>query len=279
MTWQTLGFATTKKFFENAITNGQLSHAYIFTGQEMIGKLAFSLELTSRINSSNPGANLDVLLVKSEGDSISIGEIREAKRFLSLSPNVGPYKFVIIDNAEQMTIEAQNAFLKVLEEATESSIIILITAFEKALLPTIYSRCQEMQFVSHSAEAIKEALYKEGISQEKSDFLSKFVNGRMGLALHIARENKFDDLKGSIEEFAQLKKQPLSERLKLAQTLADEEKTPDLPEKVLYWMLYLKMQSPETHKSSLQNLIDLNYHLGQPQFNRRLMVEDFMVKL
>lgn len=327
MQWQTLGFEPTKNFFKNAISNGQLSHAYLFTGQEMIGKRTFALELAEMINGRKEsffaeaskdkqmtGAmgdqmSLDVLVVSVDNSenkgSIAIEDIRKAKSFLSLSPNVGPYKFVIIDNADQMTTEAQNAFLKVLEEASESSIIILVTAFKDVLLPTIISRCQEIQFANHPAEEIKRTLIKEmsleksssappssktsegqsKASADKAEFLSKFVNGRLGLALKIAREDLFDKLKSDIEEFAKIKKESLSSRLKLAQLLADEEKMPELKEKILYWMLYLHMQSrsdldqSKFQGSTLKNLIDLNYHLNQPQFNRRLIVEDFMVRL
>ena len=291
MIWQTLGFETTKKFFEQAITNGQLSHAYLFTGQEMIGKRTFALELAERLSDKRQATsfNTDIFLVEPEEGSVSIDQIRKAKSFLSLSPNVGPYKFVIVDNADQMTAEAQNAFLKVLEEASESSIIILVTAFKDVLLPTIISRCQEMQFPGHSAEEIKQVLIQEKVGEAKAEFLSKFVNGKLGLALKIARENLFEQLKAYLAEFAKIKKEPLNARLKLAQTLAEEEKIPELKEKILYWMLYLHMQArfnldqnldqPKFQGSTLKNLMDLNYNLGQPQFNRRLMIENFMTRL
>src|SRR3989344_2791059 len=182
MIWQTLGFETTKKFFEQAITNGQLSHAYLFTGQEMIGKRTFALELAERLSDKRQATsfNPDIFFVEPEEGSVSIDQIRKAKSFLSLSPNVGPYKFVIVDNADQMTAEAQNAFLKVFEEASESSIIILVTAFKDVLLPTIISRCQEMQFPGHSAEEIKQVLIQEKVGEAKAEFLSKFVNGKLG---------------------------------------------------------------------------------------------------
>ena len=291
MIWQTLGFETTKKFFEQAITNGQLSHAYLFTGQEMIGKRTFALELAERLSDKRQATsfNTDIFIVEPEEGSVSIDQIRKAKSFLSLSPNVGPYKFVIVDNADQMTAEAQNAFLKVLEEASESSIIILVTAFKDVLLPTIISRCQEMQFPGHSAEEIKQVLIQEKVGEAKAEFLSKFVNGKLGLALKIARENLFEQLKAYLAEFAKIKKEPLNARLKLAQTLAEEEKIPELKEKILYWMLYLHMQArfnldqnldqPKFQGSTLKNLMDLNYNLGQPQFNRRLMIENFMTRL
>ena len=303
MHWSTKGFDLTKQFFEQVLrqaqdkpsSGGGLAHAYLFTGQEMIGKRTFALELAGVINDCKEQSNYnsDVLVVSTDNSenegSIAIGDIRKAKSFLSLSPNVGPYKFVIVDNADQMTAEAQNAFLKVLEEASESSIIILVTAFKDVLLPTIISRCQEMQFPGHSAEEIKQVLIQEKVGEAKAEFLSKFVNGKLGLALKIARENLFEQLKAYLAEFAKIKKEPLNARLKLAQTLAEEEKIPELKEKILYWMLYLHMQArfnldqnldqPKFQGSTLKNLMDLNYNLGQPQFNRRLMIENFMTRL
>lgn len=283
-----MGFDTIKEFFEKVVKNDQLSHAYIFSGQEMTGKRTFALELANQINQTHGDSiHPDFFVVDStsseSGESIPIEKIREAKNFLSLSAYRGPYKFVIIDDADKMTVEAQNAFLKILEEPSESAIIILVTAYPEVLLPTISSRCQEIKFPNHSQKEVKKSLLIENVSEEKAEFLSEFVNGRMGLALQIARENLYTKVREYISEFTEIKKAPLNARLKLAQKLTEMEDTKEIKEKLLYWMLYLHMNAVrnpagDTPKA-LQLMINLNYYLSQPQFNRRLMLENFMVKL
>lgn len=289
MIWKTYGFDFIKEFFEKATEGNsaswRISHAYIFSGQEMIGKRTLALELANLINKTdNPVTHPDILVIdpafSETGESISIKEIRNAKSFLSLSAYEGPYKFVIINDADKMTIESQNAFLKILEEANPFSMIILITAHSSTLLPTIYSRCQEINFPNHPVQIIEKVLLKEGTSKEKADFLSKFVNGRLGLALKIVKEDLYSKIKSYISELADIKKASLNEKFKIAQTLNSEVGNQILREKLLYWMLYLRMHmtTPDSAKT-LKHLIDLNYLIGQPQFNRRLILENFMVKM
>ncbi len=284
MIWETQGFELIKDFFKKSIDNGHLSHAYIFSGQEMIGKRTFTLELAAKINKSeNSLNNPDTFTVTADssesGESIPIGKVREAKNFLSLSAYHGPYKFVIIDDADKMTVESQNAFLKILEEPSASSIIIMVTAYPEVLLPTIASRCQEIKFPNHLRGDIEKGLLLEGVSKEKAEFLSQFANGRLGLALNIARNDRYAEVKDHISDLADVKKATLDKRLQIAKSLSEKE-SGILKEKFLFWMLYLNMhKSAPDSANVLKNLIELNYLLGQPQYNRRLMLENFMVKL
>lgn len=288
MTWKTEGFNFIKEFFEKFMTSGHLSHAYIFSGQEMIGKKTFALELAHQINNTSESEihpdifTIDPSLSES-GESIPIEQIRNAKNSLSLSVYSGPYKFVIVNNAEKMTTEAQNAFLKILEEPSDSSIIILVSAYPDELLPTITSRCQEIKFPNHSVKDIKKILLEEGITEDRAEFLSEFVNGRLGLGLKIVREDLYGKVKKYLSELADIKKTSLNDKLKIAQALNGEEGNQILREKILFWMLYLRMtaiKKPSYDSAkTLSHLIELNYVLGQPQFNRRLMLENFMVKM
>lgn len=150
MTWQTIGFEKNKKLFESILQDGSFGHAYIFSGQEMIGKRTFAIELANMVTESSAPNVLFVDAANSEsGQTIAIEEVRKVKNFLSLSSYAGKHKFVIVDDAHLMTIEAQNALLKILEEPSASSVLILVTASPEALLPTIFSRCQETAFSPH----------------------------------------------------------------------------------------------------------------------------------
>ena len=293
MAWQTIGFDKNKKFFETVIKNGQLGHAYLFIGQEMIGKRTFALELAhfllrgsaSKYLEAEPLSNTDILFVNSanseSGQTISIEEARKIKNFVSLSPYAaGPYKFIIVDDAHLMTAEAQNALLKVLEEPNPSSIFILVSANSESLLPTIVSRCQEIKFQPHPRELAESILANAKLSKTNRDFLADFANGRIGLIKKIIEEKSFDEVKDSVEEVMHLIKSDINERLTIAQKLTDEKNKAELLKKVLYWMLYLRtrLNEPKTHKI-LKNLLVLHETISKPQFNQRLALENFLIQI
>jgi DNA polymerase-3 subunit delta' len=295
--WQTIGFGKIRSFFEKAAKSGQLSHAYIFSGQEMIGKKTFAIELTGLVNRGaeaavNPvtdadvrfGVNPDLLLIDSggseSGQTIAIDDIRRVKNFVSLSPYIGPYKIVVIDDAHLMTTEAQNSLLKVLEEPSPSSILILVTANPTALLPTIISRCQEIKFLPHSKEEAEEVLKKSGLPEANAEFLAEFSNGRIGLLKRVIKEGSFGEVKDSVEELMRLTKADINERLIAAQKLSDEKNRAALAKKVLYWLLYMRMRIGEPKaRGILRGLADLHRIVNQPQFNHRLALENFLVQL
>ncbi len=286
MEWQTLGFDKIKNLFEKTSENGRLSHAYIFSGQEMIGKRTFALELVDFVNRAdpNPVFQPDCLFVDSgvseSGQTITIEEIRRVKNFVSLSPYAGPYKFVVINDAHLMTTEAQNALLKVLEEPSPSSILILVTANPISLLPTIISRCQEIKFPPHPKGIIGDVLKNSGLPRSEAEFLAEFSNGRVGLVKTVIKEKSFGEIKDSVEELVRLVKADINERLTVAQKLTDEKNKRDLMRKVLYWTLYMRMRINEPKAPKiLDGLVGLHKIITQPQFNHRLALENFLVQL
>lgn len=110
--------------------------------------------------------------------SITISQIRELQHWLSFSPYKGKFKAGVINQAEKLTIEAQNSLLKTLEEPPENAIIVLLTANADFLLPTIISRCQitnlsQKPQISLSEEEIGEYL-NVLISLFKPDIGEKF---------------------------------------------------------------------------------------------------------
>ena len=131
----------------------QLSHAYLFAGQEGIGKKTFAIEFGGLVGCKFP----DLLVVesinsassiKNKKDSleIDIDQIRDAQKFLSYKSYNGGFKIVIVDNAERMNVEAQSCFLKTLEEPKGSTLIIMVSSKSDMMLSTIASRCQTLKF-------------------------------------------------------------------------------------------------------------------------------------
>lgn len=299
---EVLGFEKNKKLFQTAIFNSQLAHAYLFTGQEMIGKRTFALELAVKIINPAPfvdmsaakpseawfkercGASPDICFVNAEmsesGQTIAIAEARRIKNFVSMTPYAGERKVVVIDDAHLMTTEAQNALLKVLEEPSPSSVLILVTASPDGLLPTIVSRCQEVKFTPHPRKIIESLLIDSGLTKKQQEFLVEFANGRVGLVKNVLAEKSFGEIEESVRELAHLVKADINERIVVAQKLTDEKNKADLARKVLYWQLYMRMRLDEPKAPKiLRGLLDLQAIISQPQFNHRLALENFLVSL
>jgi len=247
---KTLGF---QKF---ELTSG----TYIFAGQEMIGKRTYALELAADL-----AVPADVLVIDRE---LGIDEMRNAKSFLSRSTFGGSYKIVVIDNAHRMTEEAQNALLKILEEPSASSILILVTHAPNALLATITSRAQEILFPVPSRAVYDEVFSQTDLSDEQRSFLYEFSNGSIGLLFDDAKK-----IKEFIEEYSLIAKADINKRFDMAKKLAEDEV---LEKKVRYWMLYLhtkKLFLP------LAGLLKLYETIIQPQYNKQLALEHFMLEL
>ncbi len=139
------------EFLENKFKANALSHAYLFTGTNGIGKKLFATEFAELIGCKFP----DLMVVSEankkdpkfgDGGEIKIIQIREVQNFLSYRSYNGGFKIVIIDEAEKMNVEAQSCFLKTLEEPKGQTLIILVTAKPDMIMPTIFSRCQTVKF-------------------------------------------------------------------------------------------------------------------------------------
>lgn len=165
---------------------GKLPHALLFFGQEHLGKKTFAIEFAKFFigKEIEKGTNPDFILVEPIGKEIQISQIRSLIERLSFKPYSADFKIAVIDNAHLMTQEAQNCFLKFLEEPKAKTLLILITEYPFLLLPTILSRTQKIRFYSSQ---------KKEISPQFSSDLDKIVQsdlaGRFQYAKDLAEQN------------------------------------------------------------------------------------------
>ena len=145
-----------------AVTQGRVSHSYLFCGTRGSGKTTTARVLAKAVNCLNPqqgdpcdqcaicvsineGRNLDIIELDAASNR-GVEEIREIRDKVHFQPAQNRRKVYIIDEAHMLTREASNAFLKTLEEPPEHVIFILCTTEADRLLPTILSRCQRYDF-------------------------------------------------------------------------------------------------------------------------------------
>ena len=157
-----------------AVTSGQTSHAYLFTGPRGTGKTSTAKILARALNcaegptltpcgvcdscrSISDGSSMDVFEIDAASNR-GIDEIRDLRESVKFAPTEGHYKIYIIDEVHMLTTEAFNALLKTLEEPPERVIFILATTEPHKVLATIQSRCQRYDFHRITVTEIRDRL-------------------------------------------------------------------------------------------------------------------------
>jgi hypothetical protein len=143
--------------FIQLINAGKLSQAYLFFGS---GSNSFAPALANFLERKVfelPAAILTELLVieKDEKGIIGIDSVKPLKQFLYQKPIASKYRTCIVKEAENLTTEAQNAVLKIVEEPPSQSLIIFIANNEDNLLPTLVSRLQKIYFPQKATKKIR----------------------------------------------------------------------------------------------------------------------------
>lgn len=230
---QIVGHEQIVEHLKNAIKYEKVSHAYILNGEEGAGKrilaAAFAKTLQCSEKGTEPcgtclsciqaesGNQPDIIWVSHEKPtSIGVEDIREqVVGDIQIKPYSSPWKIYIIDEAEKMTVQAQNTLLKTIEEPPAYGVILLLTTNAEAFLPTILSRCVRLHLKPVGNKKIKTFLMEEiKIPDYKADLCVAFAQGNVGKAVKLARSERFEEMKGHvIRIFRGIERMELSELL------------------------------------------------------------------
>lgn len=189
-----------KRKLKLLLENKKINNAYIFEGIEGIGKKFSAMCFASQLVGVNATNSPDFTLIEpKKGEStIKIDAIRNLNKTIISKP-YSSWKIYLIDGAEKMTIQAQNALLKTLEEPPSYGIIILVTKNKEALLSTIKSRCMEIKFSPLSLKTIERELIKKEISKEKASLAAFFSRGSLEKAIDISKDTTLINMREDIE--------------------------------------------------------------------------------
>ena len=212
-----IGNEQIKEMLSNSIKNKTLSHSYLFVGEKGIGKKLLATEFAKQILGGEVENHPDFLCIGPDGNSTKIEQIRFLQKKIQEKPIISNKKVYILDDAETMTIEAQNCLLKTLEEPPEFATIILIGSNENDFLSTIKSRCMVFRFMPIEDEKIKEYMHRNyGINNITQNHLSMF-QGSIGKAILLKdKQEKYDKIIDIIES---LDTKDLIEIIKLSEML------------------------------------------------------------
>ena len=173
-----LGNDDVKKYLTNCIENKNFSHSYIFSGIKGVGKYSFAKDFAKCILEDS--MMQDYYELGPDGKSIKVSQIRELQNVINIKPTFSKKSVYIIDDADLMTIEAQNSLLKTLEEHPEYAVIILIVHNERSILSTVKSRCVNIKFSKLSDKDIKKYLLKKDLNfEDKNINVFKVLDGSL----------------------------------------------------------------------------------------------------
>ncbi|MEK7279753.1 MAG: DNA polymerase III subunit delta' [Nitrospirota bacterium] len=184
----------------SAIERERLPNAYLFSGEESIGKRLVATTFAKAVNclekglgpcNSCPSCRMiegdihpDVSTIVPDGTQIKIAQIRALQEKMIYKPYKGRRRVYIVDEADKMNLEASNSFLKTLEEPMGDTTIILITSRPNSLPATLLSRCEQIRFVPPPSDMIAGLLVKDkGMGYDEAMILSLISMGKVGVAL------------------------------------------------------------------------------------------------
>ena len=212
-----LGNEKIRHHLRESIIKRSISHAYILAGDKGIGKSKIAREFAMElICEKHTGcgecpacrqfladAYPDFFYMDAEGkECIGIDRIREnIVNDVSIRPYHGKVKIYIIDEADKMTVGAQNALLKTIEEPPEYVVILLLVRNMSLLLETIRSRCIKLLLSAVSNDRIKSWLVEKGISEDVATVVASYSNGAPGIAKVMAESEDFAGMYNQNVEF------------------------------------------------------------------------------
>ncbi len=212
----------------------EMTHAWVFTGPPGSGRssaaIAFAQALICRnkgcgacsdCNAAQSSGHPDVEIIRTEGLSIKVEEVRELLTRVAWAPSLASWRVVVMEDADRLTESAANALLKAIEEPGTRTVWLLCAPTLHDILPTIRSRCRHLQLRTPSLEAVTSVLInRDNIASGMADFAARVSQGHIGRAKYLATNESVRSNRKSIMQLP-LQLGSLAAAFQAAQTLID----------------------------------------------------------
>ena len=303
--WNIVGHQKQLMQLEKEIKEDNLAHAYLFSGSKQGGKFTIAKILAKILQCPNNCCRTcrdcemirkeihpDIIIIRDDGSSIKIDDIRKLIRTTNLT-HQGKYRIVIIENIERMPIEAQNSFLKTLEEPPGKTIFLLTTSQVDSVLLTIQSRVRHYNFSTIDENILKKYLKEKFESNQNTEEIVNISQGRPGLAIALMENTDAfsyqKNLYHKIEIF--LKKNDLSQKFLFIEEIEKSHKDVELfldaftryLRKIIFE--YSKRKDhPLKKRFSLRNIVNLfdvlekTRYLIKGNVNKKLALENLLIQ-
>ena len=212
----------------------EMTHAWVFTGPPGSGRSSAAVAFAQALicpkngcgtcndcNSAKTQGHPDVEIIRTEGLSIKVEEVRELLTRVAWAPSMGGWRVVVMEDADRLTESAANALLKAIEEPGTRTVWLLCAPTLHDILPTIRSRCRHLQLRTPSLEAVTNVLInRDHIAPGMADFAARVSQGHIGRAKYLATNESVRSNRKTIMQLP-LQLGSLAAAFQAAQTLVD----------------------------------------------------------
>jgi DNA polymerase-3 subunit delta' len=212
----------------------EMTHAWVFTGPPGSGRSSAAVAFAQALICPNNGCgtcndcnsvkthgHADVEIIRTEGLSIKVEEVRELLTRVAWAPSMGGWRVVVMEDADRLTESAANALLKAIEEPGTRTVWLLCAPTLHDVLPTIRSRCRHLQLRTPSLEAVTNVLInRDQIAPGMADFAARVSQGHIGRAKYLAMNESVRSNRKTIMQLP-LQLGSLAAAFQAAQTLVD----------------------------------------------------------
>lgn len=255
--WNLIGHEWAVDMLKKHMINDTTRHAYLFAGPPGLGRRTLALRFAQALNCQKPvepgvpcgecrdckqiaamqHADLSVVQAESEGGTLKVDQIREARRTLVLKPYQARFRVALFLRFHEANDNAANALLKTLEEAPSYAVLILTADNPEQLLPTIVSRCEVLRLRPLKIEEVHKALENRGVEAGQAKLVAHISGGRFGYALQMVKDEAL--LSGRAERLNDLQNLISASRVEkfaYADKLSKDKES--MRQTILIWLSY-----------------------------------------
>jgi len=289
-----------ERFFDS---DERLVQNVLFWGEESVGKMTTAEEFSKTLlcNGRNgwkrcekcnscemikKGYHPDLMIIEPEEESVKIEQIRQGLSFLFYHPQISSLKILIINQADKMTEDCQNALLKTLEEPRENNLIILITSAPRRLLTTIRSRVLPLRFKRIANKEIIDFLQKQySLSQSEAEEIAERADGKIGKVIKLLDKDYKKELDQKRKDLKEILNQGFAKQSVYFQKLVEDNGK--LRSTLEEWLRVLKSDKdskelkliPEKRIKLIDSILKGIYLIADTNINRQLLMENIFLQL
>jgi len=290
-----------ERFFDS---DKRLIQNLLFWGEESVGKMTTAEEFSKALLCSNrnkwercgkcdsckmikKGYHPDLMIIQPEKEgSIKIEQIRQGLSFLFYHPQISSLKILIINEADKMTEDCQNALLKTLEESQENNLIILVTSAPKRLLTTVQSRVLPLRFRRVANKEIIDFLQKQwSLSQNEAEEIAERADGKIGNVIKLLDKDYKKELDQQRKDLKEILNQDFAKQSAYFQKLVEDNEK--LTSTLEQWLRVLKSDKdskelkliPEKRMKLISSILESIYLITDTNVNRQLLMENIFLQL